>query len=282
MTRRLALLALFLSLPASATAHPGIGIVRDARGYIFYTDLHHVWQIAPDGAKSIAVRDVHTHELYLDAEGNLYGEHLRYEGDATRKWRHRVWKRSPDGSISDVIPEREGFLTGYSFVRDQAGAMYWANRGDKTIIHKRTPAGQTSTLAEIPSRDTGWLHAAPDGTLYTSDNDDILRIAPDGRINTLARDLAIPPSGRPRIGQRHDIMGLWLDPADNLYVAVTITRQVKKIDPQGQVTVVATSERPWSPTGGLVSPDGDLWILESSTQNAVRARRIESHKKPSI
>jgi hypothetical protein len=48
----------------------------DSRGNFFYTDLSHVWKIAPSGAKSIALRGVHTHELYLDREDNLYGEHL--------------------------------------------------------------------------------------------------------------------------------------------------------------------------------------------------------------
>jgi len=30
-------------------AHPGIGIVKDSKGNIFYTDLKQVWKISPDG-----------------------------------------------------------------------------------------------------------------------------------------------------------------------------------------------------------------------------------------
>ena len=37
-------------------AHPGIGIVQDTQGNIFYTDLVHVWKISPDGERNIAVR----------------------------------------------------------------------------------------------------------------------------------------------------------------------------------------------------------------------------------
>ncbi|MEK6565879.1 MAG: hypothetical protein AABZ41_04135, partial [Bacteroidota bacterium] len=61
----------------------------DSQGNVYYTDLKHVWKLTPDGTKSIAIRNVHTHELYIDPQDNLYGEHLWYEGDATKKWGHR-------------------------------------------------------------------------------------------------------------------------------------------------------------------------------------------------
>jgi hypothetical protein len=40
----------------------------------------HVWRIAPDGRKSIAVRDVHSHELAIDATGALVGEDSEFLG----------------------------------------------------------------------------------------------------------------------------------------------------------------------------------------------------------
>ena len=129
-----ALVLLFLSFfPLSA--HPGIGIVRDSKGNVFFTDLKHVWKLTPGGTKSIAVHDVHTHELWIDTDDNLYGEHLWYEGDATGKWGHRVWKLAPNGTLTDIIPSRRGFRDDYRdffFVRDKYGAMYWADRGDTT------------------------------------------------------------------------------------------------------------------------------------------------------
>ena len=73
-------------------SHPGIGIVMDSHGNVFYTDLEHVWKISRDGKKSIAVHTVHTHELYIDSADNLYGEHLWYNGEATNTWGHRVWR----------------------------------------------------------------------------------------------------------------------------------------------------------------------------------------------
>lgn len=98
------LLCLFSLLLATLTAyaHPGVGIVQDSCGNVFYTDLVHVWKITPDGKKSIAVRSVHSHELYLDAQDKLYGEHLWYEGDATKRWSHRIWCLKPDGTLVRV------------------------------------------------------------------------------------------------------------------------------------------------------------------------------------
>src|SRR6201995_3633956 len=99
-----------LSLAAAALScaygHPAVGIVMDAAGAVYYSDTAQVWRIAPDGSKSVAVPNVHTHELWLDREGNLYGVHEMGGGT----WSHRVWKRSPDGRVSDFIAARNGFL----------------------------------------------------------------------------------------------------------------------------------------------------------------------------
>src|ERR1700752_659884 len=142
-----------------APAHPGVGIVQDSRGNVFFTDLKQVWKITADGRKSVAVPNVHSHELCIDAEDNLFGEHLWYEGDATKKWGHRVWRLTKDGNLSDVIPAREGFLRDYSFVRDRAGNMYWAEPGEKVVIKKRPRDGQATTLAAADFRDVGWMAA---------------------------------------------------------------------------------------------------------------------------
>lgn len=128
-----------------AVAHPGIGIVMDSRGNVYYTDLAQVWRIGADGKKAIAVKQVHTHELYLDPQGNLFGEHLWYEGDATKKWGYRVWRLGADSTRADVVPAREGFRTDYSFVRDGGGTMYWAERDGITRIKRRAAEGRSVT-----------------------------------------------------------------------------------------------------------------------------------------
>jgi streptogramin lyase len=256
-------------------AHPGIGIVMDSRGDVFYTDLKQVWRIAPDGTKSVAVPNVHTHELCLDSAGNLYGEHLWYEGDATKQWGHRVWRRSPDGKVVDIVPARKGFLTDYSFVRDRQGNMYWADRGEKsTAIRRRSADGAMTTLATAPFRDVRWMTVTPDGVVYLIDYHDLVRVAPDGSVATVARDLSERSRLQFQVDDRHALMGLFAAGDGSVYVADYAGRAVKKVSPKGPTSVAARTSGLWSPTGVMVAPSGDLWILEYSLSGSARVRRI--------
>lgn len=280
MRTRTKLLVVAFLLPAifhTASAHPGVGIVMDRKGSVFYTDLTQVWKISPDGRKTVAVRSVHTHELYIDNLDNLYGEHLRYEGGATNRWWHRVWKLSHDGTLIDIIPERQGFLDDYNdfhFVHDARGNFYWAARGDTTFIRRRSPDGNVITVAGAKFQDVRRMTATSDGTVFLTDLYDLVRVTTDGVVKTIARGLASWNVSHLTGPDRHAIMGLWTDGRKNVYAAVFADHAVKKIQPDGRVTTVVYSKSPWSPTGGLVAPNGDLWILECSTTNAVRVRRI--------
>lgn len=290
--KRLLLIAL---LALSAHAHPGVGIVIDSRGNLFYTDLEQVWRIAANGATGIAVPNVHTHELYLDAQDNLYGEHLWYNGETLKTWGSRVWKRSPDGRVVDVVPSHPAFNDAYSFVRDGTGNMYIARRDRNTIEKcgappsgwpdRRRPGGKSgrrdaggtaggdagvpcTQLARAPFHDIRWMTVTRGGTLYLIDVVDLVRITPDGKVTIIARDL----SGK---REKHQVMGVWTDSSENVYVADYANRAVKRIDRRGKVEIIERSTFPWSPTGGTFAKNGDLWLLEATFTNSVRVRRVQ-------
>jgi len=268
-------LGLATGLAAPAIAHPGVGIVMDRLGNVFYTDLAQVWKIAPDGRKTVAVRGVHTHELCLDAEGNLYGEHLWYEGERTDRWGHRVWRLGTDGKLVDIVPAREGFRRDYSFVRDAAGNMYWTEGEGPLRVRRRSPDGTLTTVGKCAScRAGGWMAARPEGSVLFLDQGDLREMDSGGALRMLAKHLGARVMTQVQVGDRHLVMGIWTDEAGNAYAAIYGARQVKRISPKGDVQVVATSGFPWSPTGGLVAPNGDLWLLEYSLTNAARVRRI--------
>lgn len=195
------LLLLFAAVPA--LGHPGVGIVLDSRGNVFYTDLVHVWRIAPDGSKSIAVRNVHTHELSIDSLGNLYGEDSRYVG--SDRFETRVWRRGVDGRISEVLPWRDGTYPEYGFTRDGDGAMFWVQCAHgRCIIRRRTPAGRTSTFVpaeRFNHNPINAIAAARNGSVYVVDGSDLRRFGADGRATTVA----------PGLGPA--LMGLWVDNA---------------------------------------------------------------------
>ena len=265
MGRTVVFLIAFAAAPL--LAHPSVSVVFDSKGNLYYSDLKQVWRVAPDGTRTVAVAAVHTHELAIDAKDNLYGEHLWYEGEKTDKWGHYVWMRSPDGRVSKVIPPREGFLRDYSFVRDAAGNMYWADR-DRGSIVRRAPNG-ASTIVARDLHDIRWLTASARGTLFLIDLPDLVRIEPNGRVTRLVKNIA---GGL--LAGRHDVQGLWADGHENVYVAHTDDREVLRVTPAGRVTVVAKSPLPWRPTGGGIAPNGDVWVLEVGLLNAVRVRRL--------
>jgi len=269
MRSLLFLIALFAA--TTAAAHPGIGIVLDSRGNVYYTDLAQVWRVEPGGRTTVVVPHVHTHELYLDAQDNLYGENLWYEGDATKKWGHSIWRRSPDGKVETIIGPREGFRNEFSFVRDRAGNQYW---NDNNTIVKRTPDGRSSTMTRVHFRDVRWMMVTPEGTVYFIDVGDLGRITPAGQVRTIARDLSDTRLLRPDISKRHMLMGLWSDRSGNICVADFAHGKVKRVAPDGRVTVIAESHLPWSVTGGVYAANGDLLLLEYSVTNAARVRRI--------
>jgi len=263
---------------APAAAHPAVDVVIDSRGNVYYSDLKQVWMLAPDGTHTVAVPGVHTHELFVDADDTLFGEHLWYEGEATDRWGHRVWKRTRDGVISEVVPPTAGFRTEYSFDRDGAGNHYFACTAegtmgrDRTEVRRRAPDGTVAVVAR-GFRSIGWMHASPDGTVLLIDRPAVKRITPGGRVTTLVADAnrrVLPALA----DERHDLMGVWPGRSGEVFVARSRTREVLRIAPDGAVSTVSVSPVGWAPSGGIVAADGTQWVLEYSTANSFRVRRI--------
>ena len=247
---RLLLLLALLAVPLQrARAHPGVGIVRDRQGNVFYTDLVHVWRITPAGQKSVVVPNVHTHELAIDSLGNVYGEDSRYlgSGEGDDRYRHRIWRRDPDGGVTDLVPWRAGFWREYGFVRDRAGAMYWIKcpaRRCSIRRQARPDARTTTTVVAAPGRFAhliNWLaeSATEAGVLYVVDGPALRRVDPSGRVTTVAANVGA------------HLMGLWPTTAGYLYVAVYGARAVVRVNlAGGRITTVARSAAPWALASG--------------------------------
>lgn len=266
--------SLISTLPS--LAHPGVGIVENSKGEVFYTDLKQVWMIAPDGKKSIAVPTVHTHELYLDEQGNLFGEHLWYNGSQLDTWGHYVWHRAASGKVEKIIPSTEGYLKDYSFVRDHFGSMFWAGSENacQTIVKKERD-NRVSRLGTACFENIRFMHALADGSLAVVDFQDLKKVDKEGKVTTVAAKMANRnwDNSTSRENQS-SVMGVWSDSRDNLYTAVAHLRQVKKFGKDGSATVAFETTFPWSPSGGMVDAQGRLWVLEFNVVNDVRVERI--------
>lgn len=253
---------LLLCVALDALAHPGVGIVVDDDGTVFYTDLQHVWRVDPNGRKSIAVRDVHTHELYLDGNGALYGEDNRYLGND--RYRHRIWRRAPNGNVTDVVPWTDGFWRDYGFTRDGSGTMYWLR---ESSLYQRTPEGRVSKLATFRGH-VNWIVAREDGSVIVAEHGDLKLVGRYGRVETLARFV-----GRGR--GRHATLGMALGERGSVYVAVPDARAIVRVTDDGRKETVARTRPPWRPSGVAFGPNGEMWILEYASSERVRARRVQ-------
>ncbi|HUR80430.1 MAG TPA: hypothetical protein VM733_06670 [Thermoanaerobaculia bacterium] len=252
--RRLALI-LFCLEATTALAHPSTGIVIAANGDVFYSDLAQVLRVTPRGQRSVAVPNVHAHELVLE-DGAVVGEDVAWLGGD--RYRHRVFKRTPDGRVTNVVPWTNGFFLTEGLRRDAAGARYWIDctPARRCTIRKRDRAGRVSNL--VSSGPMNWMLVAPAGEVYYIDGVELRRVRA-GRVERVAR-----------IGEM--LMGMTFDRAGNVYVAAFKDRAVVRVSPSGATRVVARSAAPWGPTGVAIAPNGDLWILEWAETRA-RVRR---------
>ena len=268
---RYCFLLLLLSIVYS---HPGIGIVSNSKGVIYYTDLEHVWKIKPNGQKSIAVKNVHTHELYLDKDDNLFGVHVWYEGEEIDKWGHYVWKLGADGKFEKIIPNSEGFLADYSFVRDKAGNMNFTSETDRTKLFQVNSQGEKSLLAD-GFKNIRWMNATDDGIIYIVDLLSLKRIGKDGTVSTVMEKVTDKKWFQFNLREIHAVMGVWFDATNSVYVAAFAEGKILKVNENGSTTVIYQSKKGWGPTGGIFDQNGDLWVLEYSNTNKVRVVKGE-------
>jgi len=277
--RNLLISSFLLLISFTVTAHPGIGIVKDNKGNIYYTDLGKVWKISLDGSKTVVVSGVHTHELYMDEHDNLYGEHLWYNGETQNTWGHYDWCLKNTGELVKEIDPTEGFPSNYSFVRDSSGNIYWVERFTTSKIMKKTKSGEVMKLTEGKFGFIGWLTCTKNGSLYFTENNKLHRLSPHGksdsyRIETLAESIGSKSTDFSMMGRNYDSYGIWTDAAGNVYLAMIDSKKVIRIGADGNAQTILTSNSLWTVCSGIFDNNGNMWVLENSVSNKVRVRKI--------
>ncbi len=244
-------------------AHPAIGIVAGPEGSLYYSDAVHVWRVLPNGEKSIAVPNVHTHRLAIDAQGNLFGEHL-----SANPWTHYVWRLTPGGTLTRPIPPRNGFLEDYadlSLARDREGRQYFAQTRAADFRILRRDAAQTQVLAVLPRKDYGWMSVLPDGTVFLADQGRMWEI----RQGAPPKAALITPSQ-----DRYTFMAAFADSQGSVFFANYARAQTLKRNRAGEISVIDHSPAPWLPVSGWVAADGHFRLLEANDSKDLRVRRI--------
>lgn len=255
--------------PSRAEAHEGWGIVVDATGRIYCGDIpaNTVWTIFTQGQVQRVALGKHSHALVLDSAGNVYGTnpHLTLPIRS-------VWRLTPDGHLTDVIPPTENLRLGLqSFIMDGVGSMYSVNvRNAQTgelLLLKRSPEGEITTLAgsTVGHADGTGSQAkfmgidgmawGPDAALYLADGPYVRRVTLDGTVSTLG---AGPLTER---NWDEDLLGISVDASGDVYAADYANRRILKITAAGAVSTVLRTGSLWAPSGVAVARDG-LYVLE--------------------
>ncbi len=263
---------LVLVIPMWLFAHPGIGIVKDSKGNIYYTDLHQVWKIRA-GVKTIVVPDVHTHELYIDQNDNLFGEGGYYDSQ-TNKFYHYLWVLRSNGSIDTVIGMTQAYVRpDFSLAKDSDGNEFYLKRfiapyTDTHHIYKKSPNGLETILATGNFNDVNWLHPQKDKRLLYVSKNCVYRVDSLGQIERLTDQLR-----NTHLAKAQDdvlVWGVWQDQAGNIYAAVFSDKTIRKIERGGHTSTIYQSDDGWAPLHGIFDDENTLWVLESSANNDVR------------
>lgn len=268
-----------VSLSASnVSAHPAWGIVVDRQGQIYFSDLEVVWKIDSQGNLSVfreGVSGRHVHDITIDAEDNIYGVDNAYNPQ-TEKFPRALWKMSPKGEFSYLVPMTNNLPIGISVWRDSDGNTYsvepYNNEKKETKIIKRTPGGRTSLFA---GGKYGYLDGqkdkaefsvitdmafGKDKAIYLTDTDKVRKIDEYGMVTTIyCSDVSAKNPKSPKTSSR--LFGLIVDWQNNVIVADSENRRVLKISPGGESTALLSAEQPWSPNGVALDKSG-LYVLE--------------------
>lgn len=265
----------FFFLAANTSfAHPASGIVVDAQGLVYFIYTNHgVMRIDLSGKlTTIHKEDRGGHWLALDGAGAF--SHVRL------KEYERV---TPDGAIPCLI-----FASGGApLVVGADGNLYYGSKGSQEesfptgamTVARLRPSSEPELfapllkleLAELKDGITG-IASGPDGSIYVATWNGLVVLNRNGSIAKIVHPVVVndcdsdPADHNPANASSPLLRGLGIDSRGNAYVAATSCHRVVEVTPDGQITSILKSERPWSPTGVAVRGE-DIYVLEYTNAN---------------
>jgi sugar lactone lactonase YvrE len=231
-----ALLALALAAPLNA--HPGSGIAVDRNGQVYFLDTGAgLWKVDAKGTVT-RIPSPRFHWMALDA-GNRFRSVSLPSGAG--------WEIARAGSNPTML-----LASDFPMAIARDGNLYYPSPVDAASLDlmRLSPSGKRSVVAHVLRSHLNGLAAAPDGSLYYTEDNAVRRIAMDGTISTIATVrgvdgcVAIPGNER----DNPTLRGLAVDADGSVYVAASGCGSVVKVSASGEVSKLLQINAPWSPT----------------------------------
>ncbi len=274
---------LFISLfPISLFAHPGIGLVYDGDQTIYYTDLVHIWKLNTDtGESSIFLENLHSHELWLDGDGALYGEHYWYD-QSKGVFKHYIWMATPDGELNKISDTIEGENDHFSFIRSSITESYSTRSRESMYELIKSNSDTTIVFPDFALTSPGWMYLTSNSEVLILDRnlgmDEIslhkVNFAESSHL-LIADNIKIGKLPFSLLDHHSSVYGIWEDDQANIFVSLYGGRQVIRIDENLTRETVINTSFFWSPINGVFDSNNNLWLMEASLRGKVRVRKVQ-------
>lgn len=263
---------------APVAAHPPYGLVVDAAGNAYFSDLETVWRLSPDGELSVfrpAVAQSHVHELALAPDGAIEGDQNHYD-PAAQRFYTGLWRRTAAGSEQPVIPMTERPPPGAGVWQDRAGNRYtsqWLSNEDRRVaLLRRRPDGRVEILydeaggASRPVQPSvasvGGMGFGPDGSIFFANGGVLRRLSNDGHVTRLYDG-----------GRESSLRGIAAAPDGRVVAADMGRKKVLAVAADGTVSTLYREPAAWLPVAvALAGPR--LLVLEANEDPYRREDRV--------
>jgi hypothetical protein len=269
------LLALFAS---AAPAHPPYGLVADARGNVYFSDLEAVWRLAPDGQLHLfrpATEGHHVHELAPGQDGSIEGEINSYD-PATETFSTGLWRRSANGRETWLLAPTGAPSRGLGVYTDARGNRYttqWPGPEDRrTMLFRRSPAGRVELLygpgdaaarfRQVLVSSVGGMASMRDGSIVFADGRALRRVHSSGAVTTL-HEGAVGASFR----------GVSVAQDGRVLAADFAGRTIVAVGSGGGGEILYREAEAWLPTAALIV-GGRLLVLEANADHGEYVDRV--------
>jgi hypothetical protein len=258
-----------LYFTADVSAHPASGIVVTSKGEVFFIYTGRgVCKIDAEGKLTNIHSDTGGHWLALDPEAKFSTQLPRLFRRITPEGVKPALLFASGGG--PLIVNRDGNLyygSGFPGADDTTPGFHTLTRlaadGKRTLF----APGLKTRLADLNEGVMGVANG-PDGSLFVSCPNAILKVKIDGTVTTVAHPIVVKDCEDDLAKDSHTrafhppyLRGLDVGDDGAIYAAVTGCRSVVRITPDGKVETILKAEKPWTPTGIAVRGK-DVYVLE--------------------